>query len=106
MPFLWYCGMKFKYLSLMKYFHIILITSASMDDKNKYKVNMEFINNTISVTFDNDITPSFVIEGNKINSEVFHFLQIRHVQRCSQSCFLAFSLHALSYTYVLPPHKP
>lgn len=40
MPFLWYCGMKFKYLSLIKYFHIILITSASMDDKNKYKVNM------------------------------------------------------------------
>jgi hypothetical protein len=32
---------------------------------------MEFIDNTISVTFDNDITPSFVIEGNKINSEVF-----------------------------------
>lgn len=38
---------------------------------DKYKVNMEFIDNTISVTFDNDITPSFVIEGNKINSEVF-----------------------------------
>lgn len=38
---------------------------------DKYKVNMEFIDNTISVTFDDDITPSFVIEGNKINSEVF-----------------------------------
>lgn len=32
--------MKFKYLSLSKYFHIILITSAITDDKNKYKVNM------------------------------------------------------------------
>ena len=40
MPFLWYFGMKFKYLSLSKYFHIILITSAIMDEKNKYNVNM------------------------------------------------------------------
>ena len=39
MPFLWHCVMKFKYLSLSKYFHIILITSAITDDKNKYKVN-------------------------------------------------------------------
>ena len=40
MPFLWYFGMKFKYFPLSKYFHIILITSAITDDKNKYKVNM------------------------------------------------------------------
>ena len=32
--------MKFKYLSLSKYFHIILIISAIIDEKNKYKVNM------------------------------------------------------------------
>ena len=32
--------MKFKYFPLSKYFHIIPIASAIMDDKNKYKVNM------------------------------------------------------------------
>lgn len=32
--------MKFKHFPLSKYFHIIPIASAIMDDKNKYKVNM------------------------------------------------------------------
>lgn len=32
---------------------------------------MLFDNNKITVTFDDGITQSFVIDGNKINSEVF-----------------------------------
>jgi hypothetical protein len=45
------------------------IAFASILDK--YKVNMTFIDNKIDVTFDNNITPSFTIDGNEINSEVF-----------------------------------
>ena len=37
----------------------------------KYKVNMTFENDIISVTFDDNITPSFDIDGNTINAEVF-----------------------------------
>ena len=37
----------------------------------KYNVNMTFENNNISVTFNDNVTPSFDIEGNIINAEVF-----------------------------------
>lgn len=38
---------------------------------DKYKVDMSFENDKITVTFDDGITQSFIIDGNKINSEVF-----------------------------------
>jgi hypothetical protein len=38
---------------------------------DKYKVDMSFENDKITVTFDDGITQSFSIDGNKINSEVF-----------------------------------
>ena len=48
MPFLWHFGMKFKYFPLSKYFHIIPIASAIMDDKNKYKIIfIKFLSNAI-----------------------------------------------------------
>lgn len=60
-----------KKANALKQNKIDLFKIAFSNILDKYKVNMECVDNKILVTFDNNITPSFVIDGNKINSDVF-----------------------------------